>query len=69
MLLAKLSSGGPMELAGDILDGILRSLRDRGFSSVQLVISDAPDGFKAAIVTVLADASWQRCRVDAGCAS
>jgi len=40
----------------------LRSLVARGLSSVELVISDAHGGIKAAIATVLSDASWQRCR-------
>jgi putative transposase len=40
----------------------LRSLVKRGLSSVQLVISDAHEGLKAAIRRVL-KATWQRCRV------
>lgn len=40
----------------------LRSLTARGLSGVQLVISDAHVGLKAAIAQVLS-ASWQRCRV------
>jgi transposase-like protein len=40
----------------------LRSLKDRGLSGVQLVISDAHSGLKAAITQVL-QSSWQRCRV------
>jgi transposase-like protein len=40
----------------------LRSLRQRGLSGVQLVISDAQEGLKAAIAQVFS-ASWQRCRV------
>lgn len=40
----------------------LRSLRQRGLSGVQLVISDAHEGLKAAIAQVFS-ASWQRCRV------
>lgn len=40
----------------------LRSLRQRGLSGVQLVISDAHEGLKAAIAQVF-PASWQRCRV------
>lgn len=40
----------------------LRSLTARGLSGVQLVISDAHVGLKAAIAQVLT-ASWQRCRV------
>ena len=34
----------------------------RGLSGVELVISDAHGGIKAAISQVFADASWQRCR-------
>jgi transposase-like protein len=40
----------------------LRSLVARGLSGVELVISDAHGGIKAAIGTVFAEASWQRCR-------
>jgi transposase-like protein len=40
----------------------LRSLVARGLSGVQLVISDAHEGLKAAIAAVLPGASWQRCR-------
>jgi putative transposase len=42
--------------------GFLRSLVARGLSSVDLVISDAHGGIKAAIAAVLAEAGWQRCR-------
>jgi putative transposase len=53
---------------GDSEDGafwtaFLRSLKARGLGGVQLVISDAHTGLKAAIVAVMAGASWQRCRV------
>jgi transposase-like protein len=41
----------------------LRSLVARGLTGVQLVISDAHQGLKAAIAAALAGASWQRCRV------
>jgi putative transposase len=41
----------------------LRSLGQRGLKGVQLVISDAHEGLKAAIGQVLHGASWQRCRV------
>lgn len=41
----------------------LRSLVKRGLSGVRLVISDAHEGLKHAIGTVLAGAAWQRCRV------
>ncbi|WP_206445684.1 IS256 family transposase [Agrococcus sp. KRD186] len=41
----------------------LRSLKARGLGGVQLVISDAHTGLIAAIETVFAGASWQRCRV------
>jgi len=40
----------------------LRSLVARGLGGVELVISDAHGGIKAAIALVLAEASWQRCR-------
>ena len=40
----------------------LRSLVARGLSGVELVISDAHGGIKAAIAAVFGDASWQRCR-------
>ena len=39
-----------------------RSLRQRGLTGVQWVISDAHEGLKAAIRQVVT-ASWQRCRV------
>jgi len=53
---------------GDSEDGafwtaFLRSLRARGLAGVQLVISDAHEGLKAAIGAVLLGAAWQRCRV------
>lgn len=41
----------------------LRSLVRRGLQGVQLVISDAHEGLKAAIAQVLTGATWQRCRV------
>src|SRR5487761_1713327 len=41
----------------------LQGLRGRGLSGVQLVISDAHLGLKAAIAKVFPGASWQRCRV------
>jgi putative transposase len=41
----------------------LRSLVKRGLSGVRLVISDAHEGLKQAIGTVLSGAAWQRCRV------
>jgi len=40
----------------------LRALVARGLSGVELVISDAHGGIKAAIAQVLSGASWQRCR-------
>jgi len=40
----------------------LRSLARRGLRGAKLVISDAHEGLKAAIVKVLG-ATWQRCRV------
>jgi putative transposase len=44
------------------VDRFLRSLVARGLSGVELVISDAHGGIKAAIAAVLGEASWQRCR-------
>jgi transposase-like protein len=41
----------------------LRSLVKRGLAGVRLVISDAHEGLKQAIGTVLNGAAWQRCRV------
>lgn len=41
----------------------LRSLVHRGLQGVQLAISDAHEGLKAALGQVLSGASWQRCRV------
>jgi transposase-like protein len=43
--------------------GLLRSLRKRGLSGTKLVVSDAHEGLKAAIATVMQGASWQRCKV------
>ncbi len=53
---------------GDSEDGafwtaFLRSLRARGLAGVRLVISDAHEGLKGAIGTVLLGTAWQRCRV------
>lgn len=53
---------------GDSEDGafwtaFLRSLKSRGLAGVQLVISDAHAGLRAAIEAVLIGAAWQRCRV------
>ena len=41
----------------------LRSLVKRGLKGVKLVVSDAHEGLKAAIVKGLGGATWQRCRV------
>ena len=53
---------------GDSEDGafwtaFLRSLKARGLNGVQLVISDAHEGLKGAISSVMLGASWQRCKV------
>src|SRR5215208_254315 len=53
---------------GDSEDGafwtaFLRSLKARGLTGVQLVVSDAHTGLKQAIGAVMAGAGWQRCRV------
>ena len=42
----------------------MRSLKARGLGGVALVISDAHEGLKAAISSVLLGSSWQRCRVN-----
>jgi transposase-like protein len=41
----------------------LRTLVERGLAGVQLVISDAHRGLREAIDTIMAGATWQRCRV------
>lgn len=46
----------------DAWTAFLRSIVKRGLSGVELVISDAHGGIKAAIAAVLSGASWQRCR-------
>lgn len=53
---------------GDSEDGafwtsFLRSLKARGLRGVALVISDAHEGLKGAISSVLLGAAWQRCKV------
>ena len=48
---------------GAFWTSFLRSLKARGLGGVQLVISDAHEGLKIAIASVLLGASWQRCRV------
>jgi putative transposase len=62
---------GRREIVGfDIVTGedtaawtaFLRSLVARGLAGVELVISDAHGGIKAAIAAVFGGASWQRCR-------
>jgi transposase-like protein len=53
---------GPSE-SGAFWLAFLRDLAARGLNGVQLVISDAHAGLKAAIGSVLQGASWQRCRV------
>jgi transposase-like protein len=54
--------GGPSEDAA-FWTGFLRSLVKRGLRGVRLVISDAHEGLTKALQSVLAGASWQRCRV------
>jgi transposase-like protein len=49
--------------AGALWTAFLRSLRARGLSGVQVVISDHHLGLKVAIASVFIGASWQRCRV------
>lgn len=53
---------GPSE-DGAFWVSFLRSLVSRGLRGVRLVTSDAHRGLKGAIESVLAGASWQRCRV------
>jgi putative transposase len=54
-------AGGPSE-AEPFWTAFLRSLTRRGLRGVNLVISDAHEGLKAAAAKVL-HASWQRCRI------
>ena len=51
---------GEMESAWS---GFLDSLVKRGLTGVELVVSDAHTGLKAAVRRVLNGVSWQRCRV------
>ena len=53
---------GPSE-DGAFWLAFLRGLVARGLAGVQLVVSDAHEGLKAAIAAVLHGAGWQRCRV------
>jgi transposase-like protein len=54
-------AAGPSE-AETFWSDFLRTLKKRGLADVQLVISDAHEGLKAAIAKVFG-ATWQRCRV------
>ena len=65
-------ASGPRDVIGiDVVDteskeswtSMLRGLRKRGLSGTQLVISDAHEGLKGAIATVMHGSSWQRCKV------
>jgi putative transposase len=47
----------------DFWTDFLRTLRDRGLSGTQLVISDHHRGLMNAIEATVAGAAWQRCRV------
>ena len=53
---------GPSEDAA-FWTAFLRDLKRRGLQGVRLVISDAHEGIKQALATVLTGATWQRCRV------
>ena len=53
---------GPSE-DGAFWTAFLRTLIKRGLRGVRLVISDAHEGLKKAVSTVLSGVSWQRCRV------
>jgi putative transposase len=48
---------------GPFWTAFLRSLKSRGLSGVQLVISDAHTGLRSAIEAILIGTAWQRCRV------
>ena len=48
---------------GGFWTAFLRSLVKRGLAGVRLVVSDAHEGLKQAISTVLSGTAWQRCRV------
>jgi len=53
---------------GDSEDGafwtaFLRSLQARGLGRVRLVVSDAHEGLKGAVASVLLGSAWQRCKV------
>jgi transposase-like protein len=52
-----------MSESGSFWEEFLRSLVRRGLTGVKLVISDAHEGLKSAVSTVLNGATWQRCRV------
>ena len=52
---------GPSE-AETFWTEFLRKLRRRGLRGVKLVVSDAHEGIKAAVMKLM-NASWQRCRV------
>ena len=53
---------GPSEDAA-CWTAFLRDVKRRGLPGVRLVISDAHEGIKKAVGTVLTGATWQRCRV------
>ena len=72
MIATGVSADGRREVLGfDVGDSengafwtsFLRSLKARGLHGVSLVISDAHEGLKTAISSVLLGASWQRCKV------
>ncbi len=53
---------GPSE-SGEFWKQFLRDLVGRGLRGVRLVTSDAHEGLKQAIASVLTGAGWQRCRL------
>jgi transposase-like protein len=55
--------------AGAFWTAFLRSLKARGLTGVQLVVSDAHEGLKTAIGAVLLGASWQRSARCTSCAT
>jgi transposase-like protein len=47
----------------DTWGGLFRDLKDRGLKGLQLVVSDAHKGIKAAMARHFQGVAWQRCRV------
>jgi len=47
----------------DTWGGLFRDLKDRGLKGLQLVVSDAHSGIRAALARHFQGVAWQRCRV------